>query len=243
MSARYPDLAGRGAVVSGGAGTIGRAITRHLQANGMTVWSLDRTAEAEPGAHALAVDVTDRGAVEAAAAGIVAAAAVPLAALVCCHGLQVRSSAMDATEDGWARVMEVNLTGAWRLCQTLAPALARTPGAAIVNITSVNGVVAARTGAAYGCSKAALNHLTRVLALELAPAVRVNAVAPTVVRSGMTEDVFARPDYERDKLASIPLARIAEAEDIAEACGFLLSASAAMITGHVLVLDGGLSAS
>ena len=110
-------------------------------------------------------------------------------------------------------------------------------------MTSINGVVAARTGALYGASKAALNHLTKVLALELAPEVRVNAVAPTVVRSAMTEDVFARDGYEESKKAAIPLERIALPEDVAGPVLFLASADAGMITGHVLPIDGGLSLS
>jgi NAD(P)-dependent dehydrogenase (short-subunit alcohol dehydrogenase family) len=114
-------------------------------------------------------------------------------------------------------------------------------GGSIVNIASINGILAARTGAAYGVSKAALIHFTRILALELAPTVRVNAVAPTAVRSAMTADLFRDPAYEQGKNAAIPLGRIATADDVANAVVLLASRRTAFVTGQTWAVDGGIS--
>ena len=117
----------------------------------------------------------------------------------------------------------------------------RERGGAIVNLASINGILAAKTGAAYGVSKAALIHFTRILALELAPKVRVNAVAPTAVRSAMTADLFRDPAYEPGKKAAIPLGRIATADDVANAVVLLASRRTAFVTGQTWAVDGGIS--
>lgn len=227
-------------VVTGAAGTIGGAIASAFRDEGARIVALDKMLPRTDDALCLAVDVADRAALTAVADTVLDGGAVDV--LVNCHGVQVRSDAMGATDEAFQTIFEVNVAGAWRTAQLFGPSLRERHGA-IVNVTSINGVVAARTGALYGASKAALNHLTKVLALELAPEVRVNAVAPTVVRSAMTEDVFARDGYEESKKAAIPLERIALPEDVAGPVLFLASADAGMITGHVLPIDGGLSLS
>lgn len=231
----YADLKGKRAVVTGAGGTVGSAIALALAEQGAEVFAIDLVAPDLSGCTGLAVDVQDRRAIERAAE-----AAAGTSLVVNSHGLQIRSDAMTGTDDAFSRIFDVNFGGAWRIAQVFGGRLDGAPGA-IVNITSVNGIVAARTGALYGASKAALNHLTRIMALELSPAVRVNAVAPTVVRSRMTEDLFQTPDYETAKIAAIPLNRIAIPEDIAAATLFLLSDASSMITGQILAVDGGLS--
>ena len=242
MSAANFDLglAGRRAVVTGGSGAIGAAVCRLLASQGADVWSVDREAAraAVDGVRALVADVGSRDSLVAAAGTI--AAHGPVDILVNSHGLQIRRSAMECSDEDLARVLDVNVGGCWRTSQVFAADL-RARGGAIVNVASVNGIVAAKTGAAYGVSKAALIHFTRILALELAPRVRVNAVAPTVVRSGMTADLFADRAYERGKLAAIPLARIPTADDIANAIVLLASGRTAMVTGQTWVIDGGIS--
>lgn len=233
-------LAGARAVVTGGSGAIGGAICRMLAAQGVRVWSLDRSAAAEEiaGVRPLIGDVRSRRSIEAAAAAI--AGEGPIDILVNAHGLQIRASAMDCTDEGLAEILDVNVAGCWRCCQVFGgPMKAR--GGAIVNIASINGILAARTGAAYGVSKAALIHFTRILALELAPTVRVNAVAPTAVRSAMTADLFRDPAYEEGKIAVIPLARVATAEDVANATVLLASRRTAFVTGQTWSIDGGIS--
>lgn len=231
----FADLAGQRAVVTGAGGTIGGGIALALAAQGAEVFALDLRAPQLAGCTGLAVDVRERAAIEAAAAAASGATLV-----VNCHGIQIRADAMSAVDADFTTIFDVNVAGAWRVAQIFGRPL-RESGGAIVNITSINGILAARTGALYGASKAALNHLTRILALELSPAVRVNAVAPTVVRSAMTEDLFQRSDYEPSKIAAIPLRRVATAEDLAAAALFLLSDASKMITGQVLAVDGGIS--
>lgn len=236
------SFAGRRAVVSGGAGSIGGAICAGFAAAGASVWSIDRAVPGGSGGGAvrrLAADVRDRAALIAAAAEIEREGG-PIDILVNAHGLQIRRSALDCTDADLAEIFDVNVAGAWRLCQVFATGLRARRGC-VVNIASINGIVAAKTGAAYGVSKAALIHFTRVLALELAPDVRVNAVAPTVVRSGMTADLFEKPDYERSKIAAIPLGRIPSAEDVALSAMSLASDAMGFVTGQVVAVDGGLS--
>jgi len=233
-------LAGTRAIVTGGSGAIGAAICGMLAEQGVNVWSLDRMAPAEPiaGVRTLIGDVRDRESIERAAATV--AREGPVDILVNSHGLQIRASAMDCTDEALAEILDVNVGGCWRTCQVFGgPMKAR--GGTIVNIASINGMLAAKTGAAYGVSKAALIHFTRVLALELAPTVRVNAVAPTAVRSAMTADLFEDPSYERAKIAAIPLGRIATADDVASAAVLLASRRTAFVTGQTWVVDGGIS--
>jgi len=233
-------LAGSRAVVTGGSGAIGAAICRMLAQQGASVWSLDRLAPAEPmpGVRPVVADVRSRDSIAKASAEV--AKDGPVDILVNSHGLQIRAGAMDCTDEALAEILDVNVGGCWRTCQAFGAEM-KSRGGAIVNIASINGIVAAKTGAAYGVSKAALIHFTRVLALELAPKVRVNAVAPTAVRSAMTADLFRDPAYEQGKKAAIPLGRIATAEDVANAVVLLASNRTAFVTGQTWAVDGGIS--
>jgi NAD(P)-dependent dehydrogenase (short-subunit alcohol dehydrogenase family) len=115
---------------------------------------------------------------------------------------------------------------------------------AVVNLGSTAGQVAIPGSAAYSVSKAAILHLTRVLAVEWAPSgIRVNAVAPTIVPSAMTADVLGDPAYMAAKLATIPLGRIPGRGDVASAVTWLASPAAAVITGQTIFVDGGVTIS
>lgn len=233
-------LAGSRAVVTGGSGVIGAAICRMLAEQGVTVWSLDRHAPSEPipDVRTFVADVRSRDSIAKASAAI--AKDGPVDILVNSHGLQIRAGAMDCTDEALAEILDVNVGGCWRTCQAFGAEM-KSRGGAIVNVASINGILAAKTGAAYGVSKAALIHFTRILALELAPNVRVNAVAPTAVRSAMTADLFRDPAYEQGKKSAIPLGRIATAEDVASAVVLLASRRTAFVTGQTWAVDGGIS--
>ena len=148
---------------------------------------------------------------------------------------------LTAIEDSAARkIMDVNVLAAlsWTR-QALAAGLGAQPGAAIVNVASVAGLAPAPGIAYYGVSKAALIGLTVQLAAELAPRVRVNAVAPAVVKTRFAEALYAAD--EEKAAAAYPLRRLGEPDDIGAAAAFLASSDAGWITGQTLVVDGGAS--
>jgi NAD(P)-dependent dehydrogenase (short-subunit alcohol dehydrogenase family) len=136
------------------------------------------------------------------------------------------------------KIMDVNVVAAlsWTR-QALAAGLGAHPDAAVVNVASVAGLAPAPGIAWYGVSKSALIGLTMQLASELAPAVRVNAVAPAVVKTRFAEALYAAD--EAGAAAGYPLRRLGEPEDIGAAVAFLASADAGWITGQTLVIDGG----
>ncbi|HEY9474824.1 MAG TPA: SDR family oxidoreductase [Mycobacteriales bacterium] len=155
-------------------------------------------------------------------------------------GVLAWSAAEHTTEDEWRQVLDVNAGGTFWMSQAALPALRRSPHAAVVNLSSTAGLVAVSGSAAYGISKAAVAHLTRVLALEWAGyGIRVNAVAPTIVPTDMNTAARADPAYLDAKLATIPLGRMVGADEVAGAVAYLCSPAAASITGHILTIDGG----
>jgi 2-deoxy-D-gluconate 3-dehydrogenase len=156
-------------------------------------------------------------------------------------GVNVPKPALELTVEDWDTVFDTNLKGSFFLTTSLARHWMKSgTQAAIVNIASQAGIVGIEERAAYGTSKAGLIHLTKILALEWASAgIRVNAVAPTFVRTELTASTLSRPDWAAELLSRIPIGRFGEPEDIAGAVAFLLSDAAALITGHTLAIDGG----
>jgi NAD(P)-dependent dehydrogenase (short-subunit alcohol dehydrogenase family) len=159
-------------------------------------------------------------------------------------GVTLRQDAAATAEPDWQRILDVNLTGTFRMCQEARPYLAVRGDGAVVNLGSTAGQIAIPGSAAYSVSKAGVLHLTRVLAVEWAPAgVRVNAVAPTIVPSPMTADVLGDAEYMAAKLATIPLGRIPQPGNVAGAVAWLVSPAASVITGHTVFIDGGVTIS
>ena len=238
----YRDLVGAQVLVTGGRGTLGAALCRGFVSLGAKVWCLDVSAVGdEPdtaGVIHRVADVRERSSLQAVQAEI--ALGEPLDVLVNAHGIQIRSDFAGCDEETWMTLTDVNLNGVYRSCQVFGEPM-RERGGAIVNIGSVNGVVVSGKGTPYGIQKAAVSHLTKVLAVEWAPLVRVNAVAPTAIPSGMTRDLFANPAYVSSKVQSIPLKRAGTEEDIVHAVMFLASSASGLVTGHTLMMDGGLS--
>lgn len=139
------------------------------------------------------------------------------------------------------KILEVNVLGALVWTRKAVAAGLSAPGGAVVNIASVAGLRPAAGIGFYGTSKAALIHLTQQLAVELAPDVRVNAVAPAVVRTRFAGALF--DGREAEVAATYPLGRLGEPDDIGAAVAFLASGDAAWVTGQTLVVDGGLTLS
>jgi NAD(P)-dependent dehydrogenase (short-subunit alcohol dehydrogenase family) len=245
-------LAGKIAVVTGGGDGIGRATCHHLASAGATVCVLDRNADkteavtraiVDAGGKAapFAVDVTDEAGMTAAFERI-GAELGGTDVLVNNAGLAIRSAALDMTVEDWNRVLAVNMTGmfvAARLAARQMEASGR--GGAIVNVASIMGLSGGLyPNVAYQATKGGVVNMTRALALEwVSLKIRVNAVAPTFVRTGFVAPLINDPQKLAAIVAATPMGRIAEPEEVADAILFLASPAAAMITGAILPVDGG----
>ncbi|MBT0567793.1 SDR family oxidoreductase [Williamsia sp. CHRR-6] len=247
------DLTGRVAVVTGGASGIGRAAVEQLARTGASVViaDLDEVAAKDAAQQvvdpdlALAVhcDVADADSVQSAVDSAVDTFG-RLDILVANAGItHLPTPALDLDEEQFARVFDVNVKGVWLCARAAVPAMrAGGAGGSIVITGSVMGERTRRGFSAYAPSKAAANHLARTLAIELAPDIRVNAVAPVATDTPMLPS-FLGPDdpaAARERfIAGIPLGRLATPADIAEGIVFLASDAARFITGSVLPVDGG----
>lgn len=239
------------ALVTGAGRGIGLATARQFLAEGWRVALLDVdsalletavAAVARPDATlALTCDVADEHAVSRSVAEV-AARFGRIDALVNNAGIAVFKPLLETTAEEWGRVLAVNLTGPFLLTVAAAPVMAATGGGAVVNITSISGLRASTLRVAYGTSKAALAHLTKQAAVELASlGIRVNAVAPGPVDTAMAKSVHT-PEIRRDYHDAIPLGRYGLEGELADAIVFLCSDRASYITGQVLAVDGGFEA-
>ncbi|TDH60172.1 SDR family oxidoreductase [Dankookia rubra] len=239
------------ALVTGAGRGIGLATARRFLAEGWRVALLDIDAALLEAAVAglalpdrtlaLACDVADAAAVSAALRRA-AARFGRLDALVNNAGTAVFKPLLETTPEEWNRVLAVNLTGPFLTTQAAAPVMAEGGGGAVVNVTSISGLRASTLRVAYGTSKAALAHLTKQQAVELAAlGIRVNAVAPGPVETAMAKAVHT-PEIRRDYHDAIPLARYGLEEELAEAIFFLCSDRASYLTGQEIAVDGGFDA-
>jgi NAD(P)-dependent dehydrogenase (short-subunit alcohol dehydrogenase family) len=235
------DFSGCVAWVTGGASGIGRATARQFAVAGARVVSLDlQAAVAEAGIDDHTIDVRDSGAVARVVSEL---EAQHLAAdvLVNAAGITHDGVVWRLRDDEWTDVLDVNLTGAFRMTRACAPGMRRRGRGAIVNIASVNGLRGRFGQSNYAASKGGLLAFTRAVATELArDGIRVNAVAPGFIETPMTA---ALPAEMRTQAANATLLRrLGQPEEIASAVLFLASPLAAFITGQVLIVDGGLLA-
>jgi NAD(P)-dependent dehydrogenase (short-subunit alcohol dehydrogenase family) len=153
-------------------------------------------------------------------------------------GISVRNPFLDITPEQWQTVMSVNLNGVFYVAQQAARRMLAGDGGVILNMGSTNGVMGYHYYADYNASKAGVIELTRSMALELGPKIRVNAVCPGFIMTPMQEAEYT-PEMRRTFEEKLPLRRLGQPEDVAALFAFLASDEASFITGEYIVIDGG----
>lgn len=250
MSTGGAPLAGRVALVTGASSGIGLAAARALAAAGAAVALIARRREpldalaaelGEDAALSLVADVADSGQVASAVAATVARFG-QLDIVVNCAGVVFPAALAETDDDAWTAQIDANLSGSFFVAREAAPHLGE--GSAIVNVGSELGSIGMEMYVAYCAAKAGVIGLTKALAAELAPRVRVNAVCPGPVDTPMLAaefELFGAEEAMAETLARVPLGRLASAEEVAAAILYL-AADATYATGTVLALDGGTTA-
>jgi NAD(P)-dependent dehydrogenase (short-subunit alcohol dehydrogenase family) len=232
-------------VITGGASGIGFATAARFLEEGARVVILDRDREAGeklssslPGmAKFIPCDVSDLDQVQNAVEEAIQAVG-GIDVLINNAGISLRHAVLDITREEWERVIGVNLNGVFWVAQTVARHMQENDGGVILNMGSTNGIMGYQNYSDYNASKAGVIELTKSMALELAPRVRVNAVAPGFIMTPMQ-----RAEYTDEMLDEvnrrIPLNRTGTPEEVAALFAFLASEEAGFITGQIYVLDGG----
>ncbi len=246
------DMTGKVVVITGAASGIGAEASRLFARHGAHVALTDREGEAVSSlaaelasegfqARGYALDVSDEANVVAVFAAIEAEMGPP-DVLVNNAGISIRKTLTDLSLAEWELIQRVNVTGVFLCSREAVRRMEKRGGGAIVNLASIMGFSGGGSYAnpAYKASKGAVVNLTRALAVEYGPAgIRVNGVAPTWVRTPLIAELQKDPAAFARIEAQMPIGRIAESDDIANAILFLASPMAAMITGHTLPVDGG----
>lgn len=244
-------LEGRTVLVSGASRGIGRAIALGLAAEGASIVGLARTVAAleevgsevrEKGAKFLSLpaDLGDASGLDEIVARAWDRSSVDV--LVNAAGMMVRATPLEIDPHRWDQLFAINTRGAFFLSQAVGRRMLDASGGSMVNVASVAGEVTTGASVPYSASKAALIHMTRVLAINWAPSIRVNAVGPAYIRTSLNQEWLAQPENERFVLDHTPLRRLGEPRDVVGSVIFRASDDSAYITGHHLLVDGGWTA-
>lgn len=238
-------MEGRSVLVTGAAGGIGRAMCEAFAHAGARLALVDvhdagdLAASLGPKHRAWQLDLADPDAIAATVPEIGAAMGIDV--LVNNAGLGIVFPAMETRIADFDATLAINLRAPWLMAAAALPWLKRSGEGRVINISSQAGVIALDQHLAYGASKAGLNMVTKVLAVEWAPfGITVNAIAPTVVETPMALVGWAGEKGVKAK-AEIPVGRFARPDEIAAAALYLASAQAGIVTGAVLMADGGFS--
>lgn len=245
-------LHGRVALVTGASRGIGQATVEVLAERGAEVWMMARERTDLDAAHASLQQAgypvhTVSGDVASAEDRLQALATIAeqsgrLDILINNAGFNNRKPALDYSEQELRDILETNLIGAFELTRSAHPLLQKSTAASVVNVSSVAGHTHLKTGVPYGMSKAAMNQMTRNLAVEWASDnIRVNAIAPWYIETPLARQVLQDRDYLEQVLARTPMRRVGRPEEVAAAIAFLCMPAAGYITGQTLPVDGGFS--
>jgi len=242
------DLSGKRAIVTGAGSGLGRAIALGFDARGATVFVADIDGEAaEEVAHActngtaMQVDVTDdaslrslRERIRTEHGGYQILCNVP--------GINTRKPVFDLSFEEWQEILRLNLDGMFQAAKVLGEPLVDSGRGSVINMASVRGIDGGADQSAYSASKGGVIQLTKVLAAEWAPDVRVNALAPGYMKTPLVREAMADQEWYARMREGHLLDRFGEPEEVAGAAVFLASDAASFVTGSILTVDGGWTA-
>ena len=243
------SLKGKTALVVGGGSGLGQAIAIGLAGAGASVIvsgrdkarlgaTVNMIKEKGGASFAVQMDVLDSASVTK---GVTEAVDINggIDILVYSAGAHLKKPTLEVTDEEWGRIIDTNLTGAFRVCRAVGAQMVRQGRGKMINIASLGSFVALKDAAAYTSSKAGIVLLTKNLAVELAPSgIQVNAIAPGVFKTSLNESVLVGERLER-MLSNTPMKRLGRVEEIAGTAVFLSSSASDFITGAVIPVDGG----
>jgi NAD(P)-dependent dehydrogenase (short-subunit alcohol dehydrogenase family) len=243
------SLKDKSALVTGASGGLGNAIAKLFVSAGAQLTVSDYDERTTGGAlagldgvghRALPLDLSDLGSLRTKMARLVHAGDIP-DCLVLNAGIQGPAGSLSGvSENDWNDVMTVNLASAHAITSILAPAMASRGGGSIILMASIAALRGNKSIGLYGLTKAALAQLARNLAVEWGPQnLRSNAIAPGLIRTPLSRELMSNDAFMARRMATTPLRRVGEPEEIAATALFLASAGGAFITGQTIVVDGG----